>query len=385
MKIAFIHDHPFCEKDGKYYSTSGLPADAWNRYLIYEDNLFVFGRRTNSGAKSLSSRQNVSFHLTDTYSSPKDLILKRNKIMNELRSFIIDKDCVILRVPSILGLLGCQIAKELKKPYLLEVVADAYDSYKHYGNIFGVLFASIYDKWTKQLIKESQYTLYVTQNYLQNRYPNNGKQLACTNAVINSVDEGVLEQRLIKIQHRKTNKILCGEIGDVSVRFKGCHIMLQAMKILKDEGFEIEFHIVGGGNPLKMQKLASKLGVYENFFFDGYISHDKITEFYDTLDLYVHPSFQEGLPRVVVEAISRGCPCVVSTAAGTPELVEDKYLHKPGDAKKLAEDIKRIMECKEETIRVAKKNFNHAKEYYAEELERKRKVFYGEFFNTVKE
>lgn len=384
MKIAFIHDHPFCEKNGLFYSTSGLPAAAWNRYLINGDKLFVFGRTSKLGAKSLSSRDNVKFHLTTIYNTPKDLIVNRKAIVKELQSFIADKDCVILRVPSILGLLGCQIAIQQNKPYLLEVVADAYDSYRHYGSFLGLVFAPLYDRWTRKIVAESKYTLYVTQKYLQERYPNNFKQLACTNAVIEPVSDKVLDKRIEKIKNRRYRKIVCGEIGDVSVKFKGCHIMLQAMKILKEEGIEIEFHVVGGGSPLKNQKLAHKLGLDNNFFFDGFVPHDKIAEFYDNLDVYVHPSFQEGLPRVVVEAISRGCPCAVSTVAGTPELVEKKYLHKPGDAKKLAQDIKNLVINKEETQRVAKVNFNHAKEYYAPELDEKRRVFYMDFFNSVK-
>lgn len=383
MKVAFIHDHPFLEKDGLYYSTSGLPASAWDRYLVNGNHLCVFGRNAKTGAKSLSSRENVSFQLSKVYNSPLDIVLRKKAVKTELRDFISEMDCVVLRIPSILGLMGCEISKELGKPYLLEVVADAYESYRHYGNLLGLAFAQLYDIWTRKLVSESKYTLYVTQEYLQNRYPNSNKQLACTNAVINPVQDLILYNRIKKIETNESNRFVCGEIGDVSVKFKGCHIMLQAMKLLKDEGLIVEFHVVGGGSPEKMMKLASKLGVLENFYFDGFISHDKIFEFYDNIDVYVHPSFQEGLPRVVVEAISRGCPCAVSTAAGTPELVEDKYLHKPGDAKKLASDIKKLMQDKNEIKRVAKINFNHAKNYYSDELDRRRAEFYGDFFKNV--
>lgn len=383
MKVGFIHDHPFCHIGNLYYSTSGLPAESWNRYLIGGNELFVFGRQSHNGAKSLSSRDKVSFYLSKVYNSPKDAIIKNNALKKELRNFIQDKDCVILRVPSILGLLGCQIVKEQKKPYLLEVVADAYDSYRNYGNILGLLFASVYHQWTKRIVKDSKYTLYVTKNYLQDRYPNKGIQLSCTNAVIDPVDESVLKKRINKIKSSEFNTIICGEIGDVSVKFKGCHIMLQAMKILKDEGINVEFHIVGGGNPLKMQKMAEKLGVADLFHYDGFLPHDKVSDFLDFIDIYVHPSFQEGLPRAVIEAISRGCPCATSSIAGTPELIEEKYLHYIGDVKKLAKDIKTLTANKKELIRVANVNFNKAKDYYSTRLDKQREFFYGNFFNHV--
>ena len=382
MKIAFVHDHPFCKKGEEVYSTGGAPAEMWSRYLINNDQLFVYGRQSAGNAKSLSSRTNVSFVLSETYHNPIDLIKRKKSVTEELYKFLSDKDCIIARVPSILGNLSADYAYKNKKPLLLEVVADAYDCYRHYGNIQGVLFASVFDYWTRKIVKKSRYTLYVTQDYLQIRYPSYGKSIGCTNAVINPVDPSVINKRIHRIEGRKGGKIICGEIGDVSVRFKGCHIMLHAMRILKSKGLDVEFHIVGGGNPDEMYKLAKDLGVEDNFFYDGFISHDKIPNFLDSLDIYVHPSFQEGLPRAVIEAISRGCPCATSNVAGTPELISNEYLHNPGDIKKLASDIMKIISFKDKEIEIVKSNYNKSKEYYSNILTEKRKIFYNEFFQS---
>lgn len=384
MKIAFVHDHPFYRKGELIYSTGGAPAEMWSRYLINNDHLFVYARQADGNAKSLSSRENVEFVLSTTYRHPIDIIKNKKAVSNELSNFLSDKDCIIARVPSILGNLAAEYAYKHGKPVLLEVVADGYDCYRHYGNISGVLFATMFDYWTKKLIKKSKYSLYVTQDYLQKRYPSSGKSIGCTNAVINPVNSKVIEQRIQRIEERKGNKIICGEIGDVSVKFKGCHIMLQAMKILKEKGIDIEYHMVGGGDPSKMNALAKSLGVSENFYYDGFISHDKIPAFLDSIDIYVHPSFQEGLPRAVIEAISRGCPCATSNVAGTPELISEEYLHKPGDVKKLASDIMKILSSKENEIEIVKTNYIKSKEYYSDILTERRKIFYNDFFQNIK-
>lgn len=384
MKIGFVHDHPFYEKDGKFYSNSGFPAEAWKRYLVCGDELFVFGRKTSKISQSLSSCDRVNFKLSKYYSNPKSLFLKYRKIRQELADFLSNIDCVVFRIPSILGLMGVEIAIQKKIPFMTEVVADAYASYRYYGNLLGVFAAPYYDFITRKAVMHSEYTLYVTQSFLQSKYPTKGKQLACTNAVITPVSGDVLEKRLIRIKgSNKTRRIVCGEIGDVSVKFKGCHIMLKAMKILKEEGIIVDFHIVGGKNPDAMYALAEKYGVRDQFYYDGYLAHDKIADFYDNIDIYVHPSFQEGLPRVVVEAISRGCPCATSNVAGTPELIEDKYLHKPGDYNKLAKDIKLLIINKTEMARVAEINFKHAKYYYSDILDSRREIFYKDFFNAI--
>lgn len=383
MKIAFVHDHPFCEVGNDVYSAGGMPSNVWSRYLINDDKLFVFGRRMIGNAKILSSCDNVSFSLSNFYKSPFSLIKNWNLVHKELADFLSDKDCIIARVPSILGNLAADMAYKTHKPLLIEVVADAYESFRHYGNLAGIIFAPIYHRWTKTIVKRSTYALYVTQNFLQERYPSQGKTIGCTNAIITPVDYSILQQRLKKITSRKSTKIICGQIGDVSVKFKGSHIMLKAMSILKRKGIEVEYHVVGGGNPKKLYSLATSFGVDGNFFYDGYIAHDQISSFIDSIDLYVHPSFQEGLPRAVIEAISRACPCVTSNVAGTPELLSDDYMHNPGDAIKLAADIERVLKDKEKETALAVANFEKGKEYYNNILSERRKIFYNDFFSNV--
>lgn len=60
--------------------------------------------------------------------------------------------------------------------------------------------------------------------------------------------------------------------------------------------------------------------------------HDKIFEWLDTIDIYIQPSYQEGLCRSVVEAMSRACPVICSDACGERELANEKFIFKRGDA-----------------------------------------------------
>ena len=51
-------------------------------------------------------------------------------------------------------------------------------------------------------------------------------------------------------------------------------------------------------------------------------------ELLDECDIYLQPSLQEGLPRSVIEAMSRGCACIGAATAGIPELLESEYVVK---------------------------------------------------------
>ena len=99
----------------------------------------------------------------------------------------------------------------------------------------------------------------------------------------------------------------------------------------------------------------------------------------DTLDMLVIPSFQEGLPRVLIEAMSRGCPAAGAKTGGIPELLRTEMLHNPGDYKKLAKDIKTVLNDKELAKELARENFSEAKQYAKEVLDSRRKSFWVDF------
>ncbi|WP_191907340.1 glycosyltransferase family 4 protein [Vibrio diabolicus] len=89
---------------------------------------------------------------------------------------------------------------------------------------------------------------------------------------------------------------------------------------------------MGKGDPSRFDGLAKKHGV--DVSFDGFISEkNKILDWLDDIDIYIQPSFQEGLPRATIEAMSRGCIVASSNAGGLNELTLEQFIHSPGDYK----------------------------------------------------
>ena len=79
--------------------------------------------------------------------------------------------------------------------------------------------------------------------------------------------------------------------------------------------------------------------------FNGVLpSGQPVLNWLDDIDIYVQPSFQEGLPRALVEAMSGGRPAFASTTGGIPELLPADCLHCPGDAARLGASIARAAE-----------------------------------------
>lgn len=379
MRILFVHDHKFYYKNGIAYSNQ-FTESTWEPYTLNGNDVMVFARKTNKKCSQSSMAKGVFFCLTESYTKPISILYKYNTIFKELKSLVLQCDCVIARFPGVLSIIAASIAVKYKKKVMAEVVGNAYEAYRHYGNIQGWLMAPVYQFLNKKAIRNTNAAIYVTKKYLQVKYPTKGQSCACSDVLIEPVCEDVLQKRLSKIDKEKDH-FVCGGIGNISVAYKGYEVMLKAMCLLQKENIIVDYHIAGGGIPDTFYALAEKYGVRKQVYYEGMIDHSKINQFYDKLDVYVHPSFLEGLPRVVVEAISRGCPCATSDVGGTPELVGIEFIHKSGDAVKLARDIKRFYLNKEIMKVVAKENFERAKSYYSDQLKPLRIDFYNQFYH----
>ena len=95
---------------------------------------------------------------------------------------------------------------------------------------------------------------------------------------------------------------------------------------------------------------------------------------YDKIDIYIQPSDQEGLPRSLIEAMSRACPAVGSTTAGIPELLDSEFVFKRKKHLKLYDILDRFN--KVFMLEQASRNHRVSKKYVEERIYLRRERFY---------
>jgi len=78
--------------------------------------------------------------------------------------------------------------------------------------------------------------------------------------------------------------------------------------------------------------------------FHGVVSHERVLELLGQTDIYIHPSFTEGQPRAVVEAMSVATPVIGSTAGGTPENLPKEQTFSPGDVSALVGRVQMLLD-----------------------------------------
>jgi colanic acid/amylovoran biosynthesis glycosyltransferase len=104
---------------------------------------------------------------------------------------------------------------------------------------------------------------------------------------------------------------------------KGNAVLLEAIADLRDRGVEAEATIVGDGvRRATLERLAGDLGIADRVRFLGAVAQDRIPHELARADVFCLPSFAEGVPVVLMEAMAMEVPVVASAVMGVPELVE---------------------------------------------------------------
>jgi glycosyltransferase involved in cell wall biosynthesis len=156
--------------------------------------------------------------------------------------------------------------------------------------------------------------------------------------------------------------------GTVTPR-KGVLQLIRAGEILKLDR-EVLFLIVGNLNidreyAQKVMGYAKSRGV--NAKFTNFVPYDDLKALYSACDIFVLPSFEEGQPLVLLEAMASGKPLIGSYVGGIPMQIREGwngFLVKPGDKRQLAEKIKYLIENEEERNRMGRNSRKLAEEEF---------------------
>lgn len=379
MKLAFIFDVRFIKYKESYYSIN-LSEEFWNtRYLRLFDEIIVIGRfsETNAnpeGKMLKSNSENVIFKCIPD-EAPIRRIFNWKKESRFITNQIRDCDAVICR-----GWWGVDESIKQGKKYLIEVVSCYWDAYWNHG-IVGKLVAPFEFYNMRKRVKKAPYVIYVTQQFLQGRYPTDGKYTNISNVMLPDItDNSIAEKRVNKISNL-SNTIIIGTAAAIDVRYKGQEFVIKALKILAKRGYiNIKYQMIGSGNSNYLKSIAEKEGVSKSVEFCGSLPHDEVIAWLDSIDIYIQPSLQEGLPRSVIEAMSRGLPCIGSRTGGIPELLEKEWIcsRKKMD-QDIAEKIQTMLDDHSLMIRCSKQNYERAKQYDRELLNNRRYSFLQSF------
>lgn len=380
-----VQEEHFIKNDkGEIYATRVLNEKIFNRYLEYFDEVIVFARvsKSNNVVKELKvNTDRLSFVEIPDFRGPKEMLMKSIKIVSKFRKACSDAEVIFLRAPSMLTIFLYRFIPKNKITSVEFMMGATY--FIEDDSFIAQKVNKIIDNEAKKLVKKANATLYVTEEALQKEYPPNAKAYEDSNDdyFTCGVSDVVIEKEYLFERlpmNSESNHFILISVGFMDSYRKGQHILIETVKILKDKGYSIELRLIGEGKKKEeFEQLAKRLGLEKEVLFLGKISsRETLFQQLKESDIFLLPSKLEGLPRVIIEALSASLPVIASDVNGNSELVQSELLVQAFKASNYSEKIQELIENPVFYNDISKENYQKALEYLPDKLDLKRRLFF---------
>ncbi|EMI10455.1 glycosyltransferase [Anoxybacillus gonensis] len=151
---------------------------------------------------------------------------------------------------------------------------------------------------------------------------------------------------------------ICLFLGRLGKR-KGTYDLLECARVMKDRKLKFKLLLAGDGEIEKVEEYIKKYELQDYIEVLGWISGNEKTELLKKADIFVLPSYNEGLPMAILEAMDFGLPIVSTPVGGIPEAVkhlENGFLVQPGDIASIVLALEKLIINKDLRERMGEKN-----------------------------
>ncbi|MBR1378994.1 MAG: glycosyltransferase family 4 protein [Bacteroidaceae bacterium] len=382
-KLLLSCDDVIFSYNGQYYFKNKEWENFYHRYLRVFEQLRIANR-----CKIVDKVSQVMIPIEDErieiiripeFRGPVQYLKSYCSIGAAIKKVVEGCDAAIIRLPSTIGQRVCNKVIKAGIPFAVECVYDAGDAWKGATSLRDRLLWKKIDKDMRRSCYGADGVSCVTREYLQRSYfskkptafYSNYSSLALDNSFYTS-ERQYPDKEILTIAHVANQVSFNGR--------KGHNQVIEAVSALRKEGIPVKVNFVGGdyNNGIsKLKELSNTLGVENLITYSGYVNRQELSSILDTSDIYVMPTQAEGLPRVIIEAMAKGLPCISTNVSGNPELLDSHFLIEFGDVKLLADRIKELIQDRGLYEKVSSENFLRSKEYGASVLQPRRDAFYS--------
>lgn len=238
-------------------------------------------------------------------------------------------------------------------------------------HLHGSEFKDFYNSGTGKLKEKIQklFTIADTTIVLGNdwdKFLHNIVPQASVSVINNAIALPKFEPR---VQHHPIRLLFMGAL----IKRKGIVDLISAVKNISDDSIEpFELWIAGTGeDEKKLKEFSKQCGVDEKVKFLGWINRDAKPQLLKETDVLVLPSYNEGLPIAILEAMSYGLPIISSDVGSISEAVEvgkSGYLFQPGNTDTLSQCLKQIISDERKYEEFSKNSRRIAEEKFSDTI-----------------
>jgi glycosyltransferase involved in cell wall biosynthesis len=225
------------------------------------------------------------------------------------------------------------MASWAKKPIINHCHGADFDSfYLNASNIKKKLIKKIYNKCTVMIALSDEWkerlSLIVQNDHIE---------------LIENYSR-IHEDAIIEKVNQKINGqiLFLGEIG----QRKGCYDIPAVVERVVEKFPNVKFVLGGTGDIETIQNLLREKGVENNVVFPGWVRGQEKDRLLRESDIFFLPSYNEGMPMSILDAMGYGLPIVSTCVGGIPKIVHDGengHVCKPGDAQAFSDALIKIL------------------------------------------
>lgn len=137
--------------------------------------------------------------------------------------------------------------------------------------------------------------------------------------------------------------LFLGEIGER----KGCFDIPAILELVKANHGNVQMVVAGDGQTAKMKALLQDRQLADAVSFPGWVRNEAKKRLLQESGIFLFPSYFEGMPMAVLEAMAYGLAIVTTNVGGIPDLIQDGvngYLYQPGDINGMAEGVVKLLD-----------------------------------------
>lgn len=149
---------------------------------------------------------------------------------------------------------------------------------------------------------------------------------------------------------------------------KGVYDLVEVLHRLKEEGRPVRCIIAGSGQTEKLGALVESYGIQELVQLPGWVDGDRKMELLKNCTALILPSYREGLPMSILEAMAAGKAIISTAIAAIPEVVEEGvngWLFQPGDQEALYQILRDFLENEALCLEMGRKNYEKSRAQYS--------------------
>lgn len=380
--------------DGKFWTSMVYSYEFFLRYLTVFEEVKLVAHVEDCKNENITNFVRVDGPGLSIYEVPfphgkLEYMKMYNAIRKTLKICFQDCDAAILRIPDQLAFQLYPYLRRNKIPVGLEVTSDSWDFFSP-GAVKSQLRPLLRFLWhfqQKYVCKTAFGTAYVTKHAIQKRYPPT-RAIKDDGYTTNYTDASIDEKQIYSPRKYSVDKKRYTAIhvsGSIEGYAKGHKELIEAIGMLVEKNIDIQLILVGSGNlSFDILSLIEKYRLEDRIRYTGRLtSPTEIIKELSNADIFIFPSYREGLPRVIIEAMACALPCVSTNLPGVKELLDEECLVPVKNTIALMKKVEELINDPSLLEQISERNVKKVKEYSIKNIEEKRMEFYKQIRKDV--